>query len=644
MAETESDIPTGDLGYRMLVESVVDYAIYMLDPTGRVLNWNAGAERAKGYTPAEIIGEHFSRFYTEEDRASGLPQRALATAEREGRFEAEGWRVRKDGSRFWALVVIDAIRRENGELVGFAKVARDMTERKIVHDTLLESERRFRHLVQSVTDYAIYMLDTEGRVVNWNPGAQRFKGYLPDEIIGEHFSRFYTEADRAAGIPELALKTALETGRFEAEGWRVRKDGSQFWAMVVIDPVRDETGELIGFAKVTRDMSERRQADLKLQQTREQLFQSQKVEALGQLTGGLAHDFNNLLTVIIGGSEMARRLAGDNERLVRLLDGVHSSAQRGAALTRQLLAFARRQPLKPVVIDIRDQLEQTSRLLRSSLGGAIEVAVSVEGESLRAEVDPSQLDLVLLNLGLNGRDAMASGGRLTLSAERVRLIGQIEDLYGDFIALSVIDTGCGIPEEMRDRILEPFFTTKPLGQGTGLGLSQAYGFAKQSNGALAIESEVGRGTRVILYLPATDRAVTAEVSSADPSRSGDRRRILLVEDDAAVAQLAEELIREVGYPPEVAPNAAAALQRLSNGETFDLVISDIMMPGEMNGLDLVRRIRELQPAMPIVLTTGYSEAASMSTPDFPVLHKPYQIEDLKRVLADALGAPGTGGR
>ncbi len=283
--------------YELLVQSVTDYAIYMLDLEGRVTSWNAGARRFKGYEAEEIIGEHFSRFYTPEERAKEIPRIALETAEREGRFEAEGWRVRKDGSRFWANVVIDPIRDPAGRLVGFAKVTRDLTERRMAEEELRQSEQRFRMLVQSVTDYAIYMLDPDGRVSSWNAGAERFKGYAADEIMGEHFSRFYSDEDRAAGIPRIALETARSEGRFEAEGWRVRKDGSRFWASVVIDPIRADTGELIGFAKVTRDLTEKRAIE-------EQLRQSQKMEAVGQLTGGLAHDFNNLLTGISGSLEM----------------------------------------------------------------------------------------------------------------------------------------------------------------------------------------------------------------------------------------------------------------------------------------------------------------------------------------------------
>ena len=306
--------------YRLLVEAVTDYAIYMLDASGIVTTWNPGAQRFKGYAANEIIGQHFSRFYTEDDRKTGLPNRALETAEREGKFEAEGWRVRKDGSRFWAYVVIDPIRDRSGQIIGFAKITRDLTERKAAEQVLHRSEEQFRLLVQGVSDYAIYLLDLEGNITSWNLGAQRIKGYFANEIIGQHFSRFYTDEDRAAGLPELALETVRKQGRFEKEAWRVRKDGSRFWAHVIIDPIRDDEGSAIGYAKITRDITERRKAEEELQKAREFSLQAQKLEAIGQLTGGIAHDFNNLLMAVLGSLELLRKRLSDDPKSIALLE------------------------------------------------------------------------------------------------------------------------------------------------------------------------------------------------------------------------------------------------------------------------------------------------------------------------------------
>jgi len=301
--------------FHLLVTAITDYAIYMLTPEGIVSSWNAGAERFKGYTAEEIVGKHFSTFYTEEDRASDLPKRALQIALTEGKFEAEGWRLRKDGTRFWASIIIDPIKDGNGLLLGFAKVTRDITERKRTADALHESEERFRLLVQGVTDYAIYMLSPQGIVTNWNSGAKRIKGYLDEEIIGTHFSRFYTEEDRQQLLPSRALSIAEKDGRFENEGWRVRKDGSQFWAHVVIDAIRNDMGELIGFAKVTRDVTERRENAAALEKAQLALFQAQKMESMGQITGGVAHDFNNFLNIITNGLAILQTRTSDPKDL-----------------------------------------------------------------------------------------------------------------------------------------------------------------------------------------------------------------------------------------------------------------------------------------------------------------------------------------
>ncbi len=358
--------------YRLLIDSVTDYAIYMLDASGTVVSWNAGARRFKGYEEAEILGQHFSRFYTAEDRSAGMPQRTLEQAAA-GRFEGEGWRVRKDGSRFWCHVVVDPMRAPDGSLIGFAKITRDLTERKLAEESLKQSEQQFRLLVQSVTDYAIYMLDPTGIITNWNAGAQRIKGYRPDEVIGQHYSMFFTEEDRQRGAPQRGLAAALRDGRFESQGWRVRKDGSRFWANVVVDPIRSESGVLLGFAKVTRDITESVEAQRALEKAREALFQSQKMESLGRLTGGIAHDFNNLLMAVLGGLELVRRRVDGDPRLVPLLDNAIQGAERGVSLSQRMLAFARRQELHLELVDVPALVRGMADLLRQSLGPRIAV-------------------------------------------------------------------------------------------------------------------------------------------------------------------------------------------------------------------------------------------------------------------------------
>jgi PAS domain S-box-containing protein len=618
--------------FKLLVQSIVDYAIYMLDTEGYVTSWNSGAERIKGFQTEEIVGKHFSTFYTEEDRKAGMPQRVLDTARKEGKFEGEGWRVRKDGSRFWASVVVDRINDENGELVGFAKITRDMTEKRHAQEALLDAERRFRLLVQGVTDYAIFMLDPEGRVTNWNAGAERIKGYTPDEIIGEHFSRFYTPEERDAGVPTRALETARETGRWEAEGWRVRKDGSRFWASVVLDAIRDPDGKLIGFAKITRDMTEKREAQKRLDESREQLFRAQKMEALGQLTGGLAHDFNNLLTAILGACELGIRNINDPEKLKRLLEGVRSSAQRGAGLTKQLLAFARAQQLEIKQIDLNDFFREVATLMRPSLRSNIELVIELSQQLWPVDADAGALELAILNLAFNARDAMKDGGKLKISAHNVVLDGKPDGVKGEHVALTVADTGEGMSRDVMERVFEPFFTTKSFGEGTGLGLSQVFGFTKQIGGGISVDSKPGEGATFTLYLPASRGATAGESRVNGGNALG---RVLIVEDDTLVAELAADMLTELGFECTITHSAKEALERLAGGEKPKLIFSDIVMPGGISGIELARKVRDRFPELPILLTTGYSEQVGAAH-GFPILQKPYEMDKLASALGSVL--------
>ena len=617
--------------FKLLVQSIVDYAIYMLDPKGFVTSWNAGAERIKGFQTEEIVGQHFSIFYTEEDREAGMPEKVLDTARREGKFAGEGWRLRKDGTRFWASVVVDRINDDKGKLIGFAKITRDMTEQREAQQALLDAERRFRILIEGVTDYAIFMLDPEGRVANWNPGAERIKGYKPDEIVGEHFSRFYTPEDFDAGVAKRALETARDTGRYESEGWRVRKDGTRFWASVVIDAIRDDEGKLIGFAKITRDMTEKREAQLRLDESREQLFRSQKMEALGQLTGGLAHDFNNLLTAILGACELGLRNVNDPKKVGRMLEGVKGSAQRGAGLTRQLLAFARAQPLQMKQIDLRQFFADVTMLLRPSLRSNIEVITEISDQLWPIDADAGALELAMLNLAFNARDAMKEGGSLKISAHNEVLSGEPDGLRGEHVVLRISDTGTGMSRDVMDRVFEPFFTTKGYGEGTGLGLSQVFGFMKQIGGAITVESEPGKGSAFGLYLPASHGNV---IDDKHPNGRG-LGRVLIVEDDTLVAELAAGMLSELGFECTVTHSAKEALETLASGSKPKLIFTDIVMPGGISGIELARKVRDRFPELPILLTTGYSEQVA-GNHGFPVLQKPYEMEHLASALGDVL--------
>ena len=491
----------------------------------------------------------------------------------------------------------------------------------------------FRLLVQSVVDYAIFTLDAEGHVTNWNPGAERIKGYKPKEIVGQHFSRFYTPEDRQSGVPDRALQTARDTGRYEAEGWRMRKDGTRFWAMVVIDAIRGDDGEVIGFAKVTRDMTEKREAQLRLEESREQLFRSQKMEALGQLTGGLAHDFNNLLTAILGASDLASRNIDNPKKLRTLLDGIRNSAQRGAGLTKQLLAFARAQPLDIQSVDLKAFLQDVTTLLRPSLRSNIELVIEISDQLWKVDTDAGALELSLLNLAFNARDAMKDGGTLKISATNQLLEGKPEGLRGNHVALRVADTGSGMSRETMDRVFEPFFTTKSFGEGTGLGLSQVFGFAKQLGGAVTVESVPGEGSEFTIYLPASKTAPNLDMKHANGAPA--RGRALIVEDDLLVAELAAGMFEELGFEPVVSHSAKEALEELAAGERPQLMFSDVVMPGGLSGIELAHKVRARFPELPILLTTGYSEEVG-GTHGFTILQKPYELDSLTRALAGIL--------
>jgi len=630
---------TDDARYRLLVEGIADYAIYMLDPTGHVASWNPGARRFKGYEAHEVMGTHFSRFYPEVDRVAGLPERALQIALDEGRFEQEGWRVRKDGSQFWAHVVIDAIRSPAGELLGFAKITRDLTERRAQREALRRSEEQFRLLVQSVTDYAIYMLDAEGRVSSWNAGAERIKLYRPDEAVGQHFGIFYTEEDQQAGVPQMALQTAAREGRFETDGWRVRKDGSRFWASVVVDAIRDDFGDVIGFAKVTRDITERRATQMSLEQAHDQLLQAQKLEAIGQLTGGIAHDFNNLLTAILSSLELVRKHLPDDPRIIRLIDNAEHGAQRGATLTQRLLAYARRQPLKMQAVDVPVLVQDLVTLIEPSLRPAVRLDAQFDLGALAVVTDPNQLDTAILNLCLNARDAMPEGGLITIRAARHSLSdANVQGLErGDYVCLAVTDEGEGMDDETLAKAAEPFFTTKGVGKGSGLGLPMVHGLAAQSGGKLVLKSVRGRGTTAELWLPSADDALTG-VSSITPARPEATSRplnILAVDDDALVLMNTSMMLEDLGHSVVEASNGRQALSALETAGPFDMVISDHAMPG-MTGSQLAASIHERWPGLPVLLATGYAELPGGSTLDLPLLSKPFSQRELADAVASAL--------
>jgi PAS domain S-box-containing protein len=499
---------------------------------------------------------------------------------------------------------------------------------------LKESERSFELLVDSVTDYAIYMLDPTGHIVSWNSGARRIKGYAATEIIGRHFQCFYSEEDREAGIPAAGLRTAAREGRLETEGWRLRKDGTRFWANVIIDAIRTN-GELVGYAKITRDITERRAAEARLRQV-------QKMEAVGQFTGGAAHDFNNLLMAILGSLEILRKRLPNDQRLLGLLDNAVMGAKRGASLTQRMLAFARRQELKHEAVDLTSLINNMMPLLERSLGAAVDVQTHFPPGSVRVRTDANQLETALLNLAVNGRDAMPDGGTLTISVTQEPVNGGHPTNLppGQFACLSVSDTGHGMDEATLGRATEPFFTTKGIGKGTGLGLSMVDGLTGQSGGKLIARSMVGRGTTIELWLPIATDGITKPSErelGEDAATSAVNRPlcVLAVDDDSLVLANVTVMLEDLGHTVIAVGSGARAMEIIDSTPAIDLVITDQAMPA-MSGLQLINEIRVRWPSLPVILATGFAELPQGLNSSIGRLAKPFTQRALAEKLISSL--------
>jgi len=627
---TSLDLHHGERNFSLLVGSIVDYAIYMLDPHGNVTSWNRGAERIKGYQAKEILGQNFSRFYTEEDRAQNMPARALATALREGRYEAEGWRVRKDGSRFWASVVIDPI-FDHGDHIGFAKITRDVTERRKNETALIESERQSRGVIDTALD-GFAQLDEGGCVLEWNPSAQKMFGWSREEAVGRRLiDLVVAPADRARFAEHLppSLRSALSSsggGQIET----VSREGEKLIVELSIGVLVTNDGQR--FNVFMRDLTERVLIEA-------QLRQAQKMEAVGQLTGGLAHDFNNLLQGIIGSLDLIqlRIDAGRGADIGRFIEGALTSANRAAALTHRLLAFSRQQPLDPKPIDANPLVASMEDLLRRTMGEQIQLEFELATDLWPTLCDSNQLESALLNLSINARDAMPAGGHLTIRSRNVDVdptkAGALRDMSGgQYICIDVTDTGTGMPQEIIERAFDPFFTTKPAGQGTGLGLSMVYGFARQSNGHCEIRSKPGLGTTIRLYLPrhcASIQASPPELAPHTPAGKGEV--VLVVEDEPVVRNIVLEVLHQLGYQALEAASGEAGLEVLGSGQAIDLLVSDIGLPG-LNGRLLADAAKQLHPEIKVLLMTGYASGASLAggslAPGMELITKPFTVQAL----------------
>jgi PAS domain S-box-containing protein len=535
----------------------------------------------------------------------------------------------------------------------FRQVTDQLSDETVRHkntaDQLRLTEASFQLLVESVRDCAMFMVDTAGHVTSWNAGAQHVKHYRSEEIVGRPFTCFYTTEDQAAGKPEQGLKVAASVGSYQEEGWRVRKDGSRFMADVLINPILDRGGALMGFAKVTRDITQRKKAEADLEQARAALAQAQKMEAVGQLTGGIAHDFNNMLTAILGGLELLEfRREVFTPATNRMLEVIRHAAERGAELTRRLLAFSRKQALAPTVTDINRLVADMSELLRRSLGESLSIQTVLAGGLWTAFVDPNQMESALLNLAVNARDAMREGGKLTIETGNAFLneeyVRRAEDLVvGEYVFIAVSDTGTGMTPDVLEHAFEPFYTTKEVGRGTGLGLSQVYGFVKQSGGHVELYSEVGVGTTVKLYFPRTDVRPPPSNREAPPVAviPQGSETILVVEDDEDVRGYTVNAVRHLGYNVLEAGDAPEALVALDTHPDIMLMFTDVGLPG-MNGRELADAALANRPDLKVVFTSGYARTAIVNLGllerGVNLLPKPFRIENLARILRSALDA------
>ena len=512
-----------------------------------------------------------------------------------------------------------------------SELSRTKLDFEQTQEVLQSTKRRFQIFLESVSDYAIFVLDSAGHVASWNGTAQKIIGYTAQEIIGKHFSVFYRPDERRAGVPNRALELAVQKDRHEMEGWRIRKNGTPFFVTGVLTAIRDDNTNLLGFASVIRDATERRNTQEKLVEAREQLAMAQKMEAIGKLTGGIAHDFNNLLMIIGGSAQLFKRLL--DPKLPRAIEALQSAAKRGETLTRQLLTFSRRQHLSPTIVDLNAGIRNIRPMIESSLRGNIVFKETIDPKLWPVKVDLAELELAIVNIAVNARDAMPNGGVFALTAENVTVNNGSGDdgQTGDFVTIEFSDSGTGIPPDLLSKIFDPFFTTKEVGKGSGLGLSQVYGFAHQAGGTVRAESKVGLGTAITIYLPSYAGVAIDAPKISEAARAA-RPMVLIVDDSAEVAEVTSSLFEHLGYDTVYCDSAEAALRLLADGTKIDLVFSDIVMPGTIDGVGLASEVQARYPDLPVILTTGYSDAAQAAPPSLPILRKPFDADALRSFM------------
>jgi PAS domain S-box-containing protein len=617
------DFPHDDI-YRLLVEQTKDYAVFALDSKGYIRTWNVGAERLKGYRAQEIVGKHFSTFYTAEDVGRNWPARELQMASSEGRFEDEGWRVRKDGSRFWANVVITALRDEEGGLVGFSKITRDLTGRRMHEEALRQSEERFRLLVESVTDYAVCMLDLDGAITSWNTGAQRITGHRRDEILGAHFSRFYPEEERAS-LPWEQLAVARRTGRVETDGWRVRKNGERFWARVVITALHERDQRLRGFAQVTQDLSDRRHI-----QSLEQAARN-----VGDFIAVLAHELRNPLAPIRNAAQLMARLPADHPSQAAMREMIERQTAQLTRIVDDILDMAR---ITKGVIAIERVAVDLDRMLDTAIETAqpqIEerkhrLTVERRAPGTMINGDAHRITQVLVNLLSNAVRYTPPGGDIGIAVDREE----------NAVTIRVRDNGRGIDPELKERIFDMFVRGRHAkadkNSGLGVGLALARKIVELHGGAIEVNSEgAGRGAEFVVRLPVAQAQEDPEPDPV-PLRATTPRNVLLVDDNRDAAAALELVLKEMGHRTLVVHGGAEALEKI-HANDLDCVFLDLGMPG-IDGYEVARRVRankSLRQPRLIALTGWGQEDDRRQTRDAGFdahLVKPVSSDDIARAM------------
>jgi two-component system cell cycle sensor histidine kinase/response regulator CckA len=617
--------------FHLLVDGVSDYAILMLDSDGTILTWNRGAERIDGYSAEEIVGRHYSCLFTPELIAAGKPAKELEQAAVEGKVEVEGWRIRKNGSRFWINGTLAALYDDRGKPRGFAKITRDTT-----------AKRRNDELLQSVLNHTldgIISIDERGTISMMNRAGERLFGRSTHEVVGQNIKMLMPAPYHGEHDAYLANYTRTGDAKIIGIGREVkglRKDGSTFPLDLAVTEFQFDNQRY--FVGIVRDISDKKRLE-------EQLHQSQKMEAFGQLAGGVAHDFNNLLTVISGYSELLMAELPPDDPKKKMADQIHRAGKRAAALTRQLLAFSRQQVLEPKVLDLNVVVTDIEKMLRRLIGEDVQFTTVLGAAISPVKVDSGQIEQVIMNLAVNARDAMPQGGKLTIETREADLEESYTQTHpeaktGRFVMIAISDTGCGMTPEVKARIFEPFYTTKDVGQGTGLGLAVVHGIVKQSGGNIDVYSEVGVGTTFRIYLPTVQQPAATSAGSAPEMPSRGSETILLVEDEDSVRELAMFVLRQCGYKVMTAPEGLAALQLVANcREKIDLLLTDVVMP-QMGGRKLAETLLAEHPELRVLFMSGYTDDAVVrhgvlqSNANF--LQKPFSPNSLAQKVRDVL--------